>query len=476
MESDSHVSPITVAIAGATGFIGQHTILALMKEPNVRLIGLTRRKVEQLESSRNNIDWRTVDTYSLPEIDKALLGVDVLLYFIHSMLPSATLLQGEFWQFDAYLADNFARAAVKMELRQIVYLGGIIPETKNLSDHLRSRKEVEYILGSYGTPTTILRAGMIVGKGGSSFRIVEQLVRRLKIMICPSWTETMSQPIDVDDVVAHLRQVLNRPEHFQKTYDIGGDERISYRKMLQAAAEVLGRKVYFLRVPFVSPALSRLWVSTITGVPRNLVYPLVDSLRHAMLVEEKNRLLLPTPPKSFYDSLTDSISVPHKQKFSIGNFIKIGNLFTVHKDVRSIQRFENNQKFRAETVTRLYCDWLPKFLPRIIVNSENLTVVRFRLFSLITLLELTKSERCTPDRSILYITGGILVRKPIYKKGRLEFREILGGKYILSNLQDFRPALPWFIYTWTQAVVHLFVVRKFYKYLDKLSGDTKTFD
>ena len=130
------------------------------------------------------------------------------MYLVHSMLPSAHLTQGNFRDFDLICADNFGRAAARNGVRQIIYLGGIVPAAANrghaLSSHLASRLEVENTLAASGVPVTALRAALVVGRGGSSFDILVKLVTRLPAMICPAWTSTRTQPIALSDVVALL--------------------------------------------------------------------------------------------------------------------------------------------------------------------------------------------------------------------------------------------------------------------------------
>src|SRR5690606_19576051 len=131
--------------------------------------------------------WVQADLFSLLEVERALEGADVALYLVHSMIASAELTQGSFADFDLILADNFARAAKSRGVRHILYVGGLIPEGERLSRHLESRLEVEQTLRAQGVPVTALRASIIIGPAGSSLRMVENLVRRLPVMITPAW-------------------------------------------------------------------------------------------------------------------------------------------------------------------------------------------------------------------------------------------------------------------------------------------------
>jgi hypothetical protein len=123
------------------------------------------------------------------------------------------------------------------------------------------------------------------------------------------------------------------------------------------------------------------------------------------------------------------------------------------------------EKRSAEWVANEYFAWLPKFQVRVLGVQTDAHFARFYLFTpRLTLLALERSiERSTPDRQLLYIRGGILAAKTA--RGRLEFREVLNKKYVMSAIHDFVPKLPWFIYRFTQARVHLWVMKRFAHHL-----------
>ena len=188
----------TIAIAGATGFIGKWFIKKYKNKFN--LIGLSRNQVDPNYNSE--IPWRQVDLYSISSTTDALKNVDIGIYLVHSMQPTTRMNQGSFEDTDILLADNFSRAAMACNLQQIIYVGGILPKDGfKMSKHLKSRYEVEKTLGSRSTPLTSIRAGIIIGPDGSSFKIVQKLVKNLPIMACPSWTKSLNQPLDILDAL-----------------------------------------------------------------------------------------------------------------------------------------------------------------------------------------------------------------------------------------------------------------------------------
>ena len=193
-----------IVIAGATGFIGGWIIEKFKNDYEIVL----SRKVDK-DQEIDNVLWKKVDLYSISSTERALEGADYAIYLVHSMQPSTRLNQGEFQDTDLLLADNFSRGAWKNNLKQIIYIGGILPkDKKNISKHLLSRFEVEKTLAEKKVPLTAIRAGIIIGPGGSSFKIIRKS-ENLPIMLCPKWL-SLNQPIDIFDILQIIKNVGNK--------------------------------------------------------------------------------------------------------------------------------------------------------------------------------------------------------------------------------------------------------------------------
>ncbi len=455
-----------VVIAGASGFVGQ--LLQENLKDDFELIALGRSIPSTALSPK--IQWRSCDLFSLLQVEQALEGADVGIYLVHSMLPSATLTQSSFEDSDLLLADNFARAAKKAGLKRIIYLGGLVPKGKEISQHLRSRQEVERALGSYGTPVTTLRAGLILGPQGSSFQMLYILVKRLPVMICPEWTRTLTQCIAAPDIVALIRYCIQNEDTAGHTYDLGSPEVLSYRKLMATLAEEMGLKRLMFSVPFFSPGLSRLWVQLITGGSRNLVAPLVESLRHEMVVRDPALLKLYGRPLIGVREALRRCLVEIKPTLRSSTRERT-KLLRGRAEVRSIQRLPRPQGKSAEWVANEYFRWLPNFLKPIVSvqPGQEVGLWIFRLIFLPFPLLILKysAERSTPDRQLFYIQGGLLARSRQSPHSRLEFREVLDHQVVLAAIHEFRPALPWLIYKYTQALLHLWVMSSFRRNLLK---------
>ena len=300
---------LRIVIAGASGFIGRALIQQIKSEYS--LIALSRQK-----STIENVEFRQCDLFSLRDSEEGLRGADVGIYLVHSMLPSARLTQGEFQDFDLLAADNFARAAKKNGLKQIIYLGGLVPHCppEEMSPHLRSRQEVEEVVRSHGVPVTVLRTGLIMGPDGSSFQMLYRLIQRLPAMILPAWTRTQTVAVSLSDVIRSIQFCLGRSEVMDKTFDLGMWEFLNYRELLLQTALKFKGNPKLLSVPFFSIGLSRLWVRLVTGASMALVKPLLESLKHELKVDPQRDLfrLMGGRPQTLDEVLTDLKS--QKQK------------------------------------------------------------------------------------------------------------------------------------------------------------------
>ncbi|SFB60587.1 Uncharacterized conserved protein YbjT, contains NAD(P)-binding and DUF2867 domains [Cohnella sp. OV330] len=466
-----------VALTGASGYIGRNLLQRLT--PFADVIALSRGGVEGREAEPHT-SWRSCDLFSLIDAERGLAGADYAVYLVHSMLPSAKLTQARFEDMDVLLADHFARAASKNGVRQIVYLSGIIPPDVppgELSRHLRSRLEVEKVLASYGVPVTTLRAGLIVGPEGSSFPILLKLVRRLPLMILPKWTRTRTHAIALPEVLDALTATIGRTDLYRRSIDIGGPDVMTYKQMLGQTAEALGKKRLFIPFPAFSVYLSRLWLALITGTPKEMAYPLIESLVHPMVARNEERASgIGEGVITFRRAAEDAIREERERK--LGRNRATGRQKrrpgkderAAKSDVRSVQRVRLPAGMDADAAAKSYLGWLNRAAgPLIKAVHDKKDIYRIRIAGRkAPLLELTYAEeRSSPTRALYYITGGSFSSRKETHRGRLEFLQVPDSDECIIAIHDYLPALPWFLYKYTQAKIHLWVMYAFKRYLKK---------
>lgn len=284
----------TVAVLGATGYIGGRLVAALLEKGwKVRAVG---RNVEKLRcrpfALHPDVEPVQADALDMAALTEALRGCHAAYYLVHSMLPGVR----DFEERDKRAALIMRDAAREAGLERIIYLGGLGETGKDLSHHLRSRMEVGEILGGGPVPLTWLRAAMIIGSGSASFEILRYLVDRLPVMVTPAWVKSLCQPIAVSNVLEYLTGCLECPATAGRTLDIGGPDILSYRELFDVYARVAKlRPRIVIPVPVLTPRLSSYWIQLVTPVPASLARPLAEGLRNKVVCRENTiRELVPT--------------------------------------------------------------------------------------------------------------------------------------------------------------------------------------
>ena len=266
-------------VTGATGFVGSRLVPALSEAGHD--VSVLVRDATSYDAPAGVTVFEG-DLLEPASLEDALENADTVYYLVHSMGSGAG-----FEYRDRQAARGFERAATGAGLERVIYLSGLGDDRDGLSEHLRSRREVETLLAAGSYDLTVLRAAVIVGDGSASFRMIRQLATRLPVMVTPRWVYTECQPIAVEDVIAYLVGVLEAPEAAGETYEIGGPEVLTYREMLEETARALGgRDPVVLPVPFLTPRLSAYWVDLVTDVPASVAHPLIDGLGNRVVVTD----------------------------------------------------------------------------------------------------------------------------------------------------------------------------------------------
>ena len=291
-----------VLVAGASGFVGRRLCPALERAGHD--VAAMTRKPDRYRGAGRPVRG---DVQEPSTLEPALAGCQAAYYLVHSLQDA------DFERKDAAGARAFGEAAAEAGLSRIVYLGGLGDDADNLSAHLRSRRQVEELLGSAGVPVTVIRAGIIVGHGGVSWELTRQLVEHLPIMVTPRWVSTRTQPIAVDDVVRYLVGVLEPPEASGRVYEVGGPEVLRYSSMLQRVAGIQDRSLILLPVPLLSPSVSSLWLTLVTDIDPGTGRNLIDSMTNEVIVRDQSiRDLVPIQPMSYDDAVRAALRERHE--------------------------------------------------------------------------------------------------------------------------------------------------------------------
>jgi uncharacterized protein YbjT (DUF2867 family) len=295
---------------------------------NYRIRCMTRnlKSIEGLFDENNqNVKYVTADASNRSDLIKAMAGVDIAFYLIHSMDGSSKDWK-KFAERDRIAARNFAEAATECNVKRIIYLGGLVPDKneqskkqEELSEHMKSRIEVGEILKTSSAKVTIFRAAIILGQGGGSFQMLQYLVERLPLMITPRWVLTKSQPIALDDVITYLAKSIESNDTEDRSFDLGGPDIMTYIDMMRRYGKMLNKSIKIIIIPFLTPKLSSYWIDLITPVKASLARPLIESLKHEAIVKDDAiRDIIPFKLKTF----EEAINIAKEEKKQKNNIYK----------------------------------------------------------------------------------------------------------------------------------------------------------
>ncbi len=300
--ADHDLNQRRVLVLGATGYVGTH-LVPLLASCGARVRASARRLGALQARGWPGVELVAADALDEASLDRALQGIEVAYYLVHSMAAGA-----QFPQLDRQAASAFAAAAARAGVRRIVYLGGLEPAGP-ASAHLASRVETGDVLRQGSVPVTELRAGVIIGPGSAAFEVIRDLVYHLPALPTPRWVHTRSQPIALDDVLHYLLGLPGLPEAAGAVYDAGGPEVLSYKALMQQFGALVGRRPWIVPLPLLTPRLSSYALSLVTAVPGNVARALIEGLEHDVLADDAAlRALIPRPLLSYQQAVQAALA------------------------------------------------------------------------------------------------------------------------------------------------------------------------
>lgn len=273
-----------ILLTGVTGYIARRLLPVLLQNGHeVVCCVRDKNRFNTKNYSTGKLSVIEADFLKKESLESIPNDIDVAFYLIHSMSTQT----GDFESMEQVCAINFRERIQNTHARQVIYLSGIVNEAE-LSKHLSSRKNVESILADSTFALTTLKAGIIVGSGSASFEIIRDLVEKLPVMVTPRWLETKSQPIAIRNVIEFLTGVIGNTETYNKSYDIGGPDILSYKEMLLRFAAIRGLKRRIFIVPVMTPKISSYWLYFVTSTSFALAKNLVNSMKVEVICSPNN--------------------------------------------------------------------------------------------------------------------------------------------------------------------------------------------
>jgi uncharacterized protein YbjT (DUF2867 family) len=269
----------TIGIIGASGYIGTSLITELLKNPEYKILALSR-SAESIKINHPNLEKHNLSVFD-DNLIEYLKNCTDIYYLVHMMGQK---------QLDYALAETKAAEKLNQSLKntnldKLIYLGGLGRDSDSLSKHLASRHKTGEILRQNKCQVIEFRASMVIGKGSISYDIIVNLVSKLPFLTLPRWSETLTQPIGKEDTINYLISALNLKSSKNEIIEIGGPDVLSYADLMRDYAKWKGLKRLFIRLPIIPTPVSAWWLNLFT--PKNeakVGRAMIESLQNQMTV------------------------------------------------------------------------------------------------------------------------------------------------------------------------------------------------
>lgn len=250
----------------------------------------------------------------------AVQSVRALYFCVHTLSKQAGGQRtGDFMDVEQTGLRNVIDAARRHGVRRVLYVTAIGTEADAVGSWARGRSRTEGMLFDSGLDATVLRPGLIVGRGGDGFGMVERGARHSVTVLLASRTQRF-RTVSVDDLAGALVQLMDDPRSFGQHYDVGSDDVMTIGEMMDVAAGHLGRrrpvKVHLPRgaIAAAAPLIERL-----AGMPRGAIGGFVGPGADADMIGDAMpiRRLLPHPPRTYREAMAAALAGPSALKDSI---------------------------------------------------------------------------------------------------------------------------------------------------------------
>jgi NADH dehydrogenase len=254
--------PMTVAVVGATGFVGRAVVRQLAGSGH-RVIALSRDG-ERVSGWPESVEARAADVVTGRGLDEGVTGAEAVVHLV--AIPRES--KGQ--TFDAVNVDGTRRvveAAERAGVRRIVHLSVLgVAEDPKLA-YLHSKWRGEQIVRSSGLDWVVLRPSLLFGPGDGFFNLVKVTLKWWSpgLVVIPGSGDARFQPLAVDDLAIAVERSVVDPDRSRSVYEIGGPDWWSYREIVDEVMRVTGMKRLALGMPV--PLLSAVTAVTDRVLP-----------------------------------------------------------------------------------------------------------------------------------------------------------------------------------------------------------------
>jgi uncharacterized protein YbjT (DUF2867 family) len=264
-----------IFISGGTGFVGGHVCRAL-REQGHELRLLVHRQSSTTESG---IEFIKGDVTHPESFAEGVNGCDAIINLV-GIIREFPIRGITFERLHVQATANLLAAAAGNGVSRYLQMSAQGTRPAAVSAYHQTKWRAEESVRGSGLEWTIFRPSLIFGPQDAFINLLAAQLRLAPVMPVIGSGSYRLQPIHADDVARCFALALKIPATIGQTYELCGNDRLSYEALLDMIAATLGRSRPFK--PHLPLGIMKLAIPFLQKIPQ---FPItMDQLQ--MLLEE----------------------------------------------------------------------------------------------------------------------------------------------------------------------------------------------
>ncbi len=228
-----------IVITGASGFVAKN-LRKYLSEQNIHLISISRKNFKSFKNETKIISKTYDEKLLLPKIKNS----DALIHLIGIGKQS---IKTDYESINVQLTQKIVNLTKKAKIKKLVYTSGLGVSADSSIGYFISKFKAEKSIIDSKINYTIFRPSYIVGKDDLFTKYLKKSIKKNKIVI-PGSGNYLIQPISVVDVTKLILQSITDKKFKNKTLDLVGPEKISFKKYIQLFLQKKKTKLYYIDI------------------------------------------------------------------------------------------------------------------------------------------------------------------------------------------------------------------------------------
>lgn len=234
-----------IIIAGASGFVGGHLVdFLLSRGHKLRCLARSEKATGQL--IQKGAEVAHGDITQSHTLKNLLHQGDIVIHLVGIIEEKGS---STFHAVHVEGTRNLVEEARQARARHFFYQSALGADETSWSGYFRTKAEAEEIVKKSGIPYTIFRPSLIIGPWDGFTKKMMDMLKFSPVVPLPGDGRAKFQPISIKDWLACISRVVDDPEAFSGTFDIGGPEHLSYRQIVEELSRAAGYRKPTFSIP-----------------------------------------------------------------------------------------------------------------------------------------------------------------------------------------------------------------------------------